>query len=443
MRLGLFAALAAALPALAADTNWPAFRGPTGDGHADAAKIPTEWSETQNVLWKTPVHGKGWSSPVVWGNQIWVTTADEEGGAKGGATTKTAGFKHEVQRVTLFAVCVDKASGKVVHDLKLGVQEKPQFCHPFNSNASPTPTVEEGRVYAHFGSLGTWCVDTASGKVLWERRDLPCNHFRGPGSSPVIFENLLILIQDGADQQYVVALDKTSGKTVWKKDRNIPYVGLRPNDDGDTKKAYATPQVFEVNGKPVMVCPSAHQTIAYDPRTGDEVWRLTHDTRPSMNAGNRTVGGHGLLFIQSGHSGQLLAVKADVKGAVTKDAAVWTLGKDVSVRPSLLLVGDYLYMVTDTGNASCVDAKTGKVMWKEKLGASEFSASPLYANGNIYFCDQVGTTFVVAANPKEFTLVAENRLAGGYEGGFMASPAVTGDTLLLRTRTHLYAIGKK
>ena len=146
--------------------TWPEFRGPSGDGHSDAVGLPLRWSETENVKWKTPIHDKGWSSPVIWGTQIWLTTATEDG-------------------KQLFVLCVDRDTGKIVHDRKLFEVAKPGFCPPHNSYASPTPVLEEGRVYVHFGSYGTACLDTASGQTIWARRDLPCDHYRAPGSSPI------------------------------------------------------------------------------------------------------------------------------------------------------------------------------------------------------------------------------------------------------------------
>lgn len=434
MRLGLSltALLAFALSATPND-NWPAFRGPTADGVSTSSGVATTWGEKQNVRWKTAIHGKGWSSPVVLGDQVWVTTADELGGAKGGESTKTAGRDNPVQKVTFFAVCLDRKTGTVQKDIPLAVEEKPAFCHPFNSYASPTPAIEPGRLYAHFGSHGTWCVDTKTGEKVWERRDLKCNHFRGPASSPIILDDKLILIFDGSDQQYVVALNKANGETIWKTDRNIKYPNLRPNDDGDTKKAYATAAVLEVDGKKQIVCPSAECTMAYDPKDGKELWRLTHG---GMNGSARAVFGHGLMYLTSGHNAKLLAVKQGTTGAVPKGDIKWEMGKNVPSRPSLLLAGDLLFMVNDGGFASCVDAKTGKPHWTERLDG-EFSASPVLAGGNVYFCNQSGKAFVVAAKDK-YEPVAENRL----DAGFMASPAVAGDTLFLRTRTHLYAIGK-
>jgi outer membrane protein assembly factor BamB len=411
------------------DDSWPGFRGPSADGHAHDANLVTTWSEGENILWKTEIHGKAWSSPVVLGNQVWVTTADElladkMPPAKGGAPP------NPVKEVTFFAVCVDRSSGKVIHNVKLGSEENPAYCHPFNSYASSTPFIEKGRLYAHFGSHGTWCVDTASGKILWDRRDLKCNHFRGPASSPVVYGDLLYLIFDGSDLQYVAALNKLTGNTAWKTDREIKY----SSDNGDIKKAYATPALFEIGGKPQLICPSAECTIAYDPSTGIERWRVTHG---GMNGSGRPVMGNDLLYLTSGHNGKLLAVKPNGSGMLPKEAVAWQVGKGVPSRPSLLLDGELLYMVSDNGIVSCLDSMTGKVYWSERLDG-EFSASPILAGKFLYCCNQIGKTFVISTG-KTYNLVAENRL----KGEFMASPAVAGNDLILRTKTHLYCVGKK
>ncbi len=413
MRLfSLFASVVLVVQLNAAD-KWPQFRGPHGDGHADAQGLPVEWSETKNIRWKVEIHDKGWSSPVIWGDQIWMTTARADG-------------------KEMFAVCVDRKSGKILHDVKLLSVDKPDFCIDFNSYASPTPVIEEGRVYIHFGRYLTACLDTSDAKVLWERRDFTCNHFRGPGSSPILCGDLLILTFDGVDQQYVAALGRNSGKTVWKKDRNIKYSANTP--DGDHKKGYSTPSVFEINGKQQLVSPSAEATIAYDPANGDELWRIHHG---GMNEACRPLMGHGLIYLTSGHTSQLLAVKEGGKGHLDPDDAVeWKTGKNVPSRPSFLLIDDYLYMVSDKGFASCLNAKTGKEMWQERLG-SPCSASPIYADGKIYIADEQGTTYVLEASPT-FKKLAANKL----DAGCMASPAAIGDALYLRTRTHLYCIGK-
>ncbi|MDW8243079.1 MAG: PQQ-binding-like beta-propeller repeat protein [Thermogemmata sp.] len=411
-------------------SDWPGYRGPTADGRApQECRPPLTWSERENVRWKVAIHGKGWSSPVVLGEQIWLTTADEVRSAKVPPQKKGDPPPNPVERVSFYAVCVDRDSGRITHDICLATEENPAYCHPFNSYASCTPFVEADHVYVHFGSHGTWCLDRRTGKVVWERRDLRCNHFRGPASSPVVYGDLLYLIFDGFDQQYVVALDKRTGKTVWKRDRNIQY----RTDNGDYKKAYATAALFVVEGQPQLVCPSAECTIAYDPLTGDELWRVVHG---GMNGAARPVMAHGLLYLTSGHDGRLLAIRPTGRGLLGDQAIVWQTRKGVPTRPSLLLDGDLLYMVSDQGIASCLDARTGKVYYSERLDG-EFSASPIWANGYVYYCNQNGKTFVVKAG-REFILEAENRL----DDGCMASPAVSGNALILRTRTHLYRLEK-
>jgi outer membrane protein assembly factor BamB len=401
--------LASCVPLLLhAGDNWPEFRGPHGDGVSKARGLPTSWGEKENVAWKTAIHGKAWSSPVIWGDQVWMTTAPADG-------------------KQLYAVCVDKNSGKILHDVKVFDVEKPAFCIPYNSYASCTPAVEEGRLYAHFGSAGTACLDTATGKKLWERRDLKCDHFRGPGSSAILYRGLLILTFDGFDLNYLVALDKTTGKTVWKADRKARY----STDNGDYHKAYSTPAVIDVKGTPLLVSPGAEYTMAFEPLTGKEVWRVQHG---GMNVSSRPVYDGERLYLTSGHNGKLLAVRPEGKGDLTKTGVDWTYGKAVPTRPSLLLSGGLIFMVSDQGMASCVDAKDGKLVKQQRLGGG-FSASPVLADGKLYFANDKGTTYVVEAN-RGMKVLAENRL----DEGCMASPAVSGRAIFLRTRTHLYRI---
>jgi outer membrane protein assembly factor BamB len=396
-------------PGLSAAEHWNQFRGPRGDGQAGSASLPLQWSESQNVAWKTAIHGKAWSSPVVWGEQIWMTSATEDG-------------------KQLFAICVDAGTGRIMHDITVFEIAEPMFCYPYNSYASPTPVVEEGRLWVHFGSAGTACLDTASGQVLWTRQDLPCDHWRGPGSSPIIFRDLLIVNFDGYDLQYVVALDKRTGKTVWKTDRTIDY----GSDDGDMKKAYCTCTVFEHQGRLQLVSPAAVGTVAYDPLTGKELWKVQHG---GYNAAARPLYSHGVVIISTEGGLKLLAVRPDGTGDVTKTHIVWTCNRQTPTRPSQLVVQDHLYMVNDQGIVSCLDIKTGEPVWTERMGGRH-SASPIYANGRIWLFDEENKSRVIEANPREFRLLAVNPL----DAGCMASPAVIGDALIVRTKTHLYRI---
>ena len=410
----LFTLAAITLPA----SDWPQFRGPGGDGLARTNRVPVTWSEEQNVKWKTEIHGRAWSSPVVLGRQIWLTTATPD--AK-----------------QLFAVCVDADTGKILHDLKLFGVEHPQFVHPFNSPGSPTPVIEDGRVYVTFGSPGTACLDTKTGTVLWERRDLACNHYRGAGSSPILFGGLLIMNFDGSDAQYIIALDKLTGKTVWRKDRSIDFKDLgpdgKPKMEGDLRKGFATPHVVDLDGKPLLISQGASAAYGYNPLTGEEYWRV--EERSSHSGGTRPVVGHGLIFFPTGWSqGQVLAVKMAGRGEVTSTNIVWRVTKGVPKKSSLLLDGDLIFMINDGGIATCLEAKTGAQVWNERI-AGNFSASPIIADGKIFFFNEEGKATVIAAG-REFKKLAENTLASG----FMASPAVTDQALILRTKTHLYRI---
>ena len=410
--------------------NWPQFRGPSGDGIAPDANPPLEWAETRNVAWKTPIHDKGWSSPVVWGDTLWLTTATEDGRR-------------------LFVLAVDRVTGKVVHDLALFEANQSEVWKRYNSYASPTPVVEEGRVYVSFGEAATACLDSKSGKVLWERRDLHCNHYRGAGSSPVVHGDLLFLNFDGADAQFVVALDKRTGKTVWKRDRSLDYRDLgpdgKPEAEGDFRKAFATVQVGVVDGVEHLVSQGAKAVYGYEPLTGRELWRI--EERTSHSGGTRPVVGRGMVFLPTGWSqGQTLAIRPgrsgevlDVNaGSATNSGALslaWRSKRGTPKKPSLTLVGDLLFGIEDGGVATCWEAATGEVVWSERLGGN-YSASPVVAQGRLYCVGQDGNTVVVEAS-RTFRKLAENKL----EEGCMASPAVAGDSLFLRTKSFLYRLG--
>lgn len=403
-----------------AHTNgqWPQFRGPDGHGTSTSANLPLTWSEEKNIRWRTPIEGRGWSSPVVFGAQLWLTTATEDGRE-------------------LSAVALDRESGRVVHDVKVFQIEKPQEIHPVNSYASPTPVIEDGRVYVTFGYAGTAALDTKTGKVLWDRRDLECNHFRGPGSSPILFRNLLIMHFDGIDVQYVVALDKQTGTTVWRTARSIDFQDLGPDGkpigDGDFRKAFTTPHIVTVNGEPLLFSVGGKAVYGYDPMTGKERWRI--EDRSSHTPATRPVAGHGLVFYTTGwDAAKVVAVRPDGSGSVTATHIAWTFARAVPNKPSILLDGDLLYMITDGGVASALEARTGAAVWQGRVGGT-FSASPIAAAGRVYFFDEDGKTTVIAAG-REYKVLAENQL----DNGVMASAAVADDALFLRTRTDVYRI---
>jgi outer membrane protein assembly factor BamB len=398
--------------------NWTSYRGPTDQGYCGAADLPVRWSEGENVVWKTPLPGKAWSSPVIWGDRIWLTTAAEDG-------------------TQLSAICVAKDSGKILHKKTLRVVPAPQYCHPFNSYASPSPVIEEGRVYVSFGAPYTGCLDSATGEVLWRRTDFVCNHFRGAGSSPLIYRNLLILHFDGSDRQYVVAMDKQTGKTVWMTSRSVNFHDREAGTDqltreGDFRKAFSTPVIADVEGQPLLVSLGSMALYGYDPLTGAERWRV--EAVGSHSGACRPVLGHGLVFSPMGSGLELWAVRPDGHGVVTDTHVAWKHKRGVPRRPSVLLVDDLLFMVDDGGIATCLEAQTGKEVWKQRLGGN-YSASPIYCVGKVYFFDQDGKATIIKAS-REYQVVAVNRL----EDGFMASPAVSGRALFLRTKSALYRI---
>jgi outer membrane protein assembly factor BamB len=396
-----------------AGETWPEFRGPRGDGHAATTALPLRWSATENVAWQTPIHDRGWSSPVIWNDQIWLTTATADGHA-------------------MFAVCVDRATGKIVHDVKVFDTEQPDHIAEVNSYASPTSAIEAGRVYVHYGTYGTACLDTQTGRVLWTRRDLKCDHHEGPGSSPILFENLLIVHVDGRDVQYVVALDKLTGRTVWKTNRSIDYSRYHHN----TRKAFCTPSVIEWGGRRQLISPGAKAVMGYDPRTGEELWKVRYNGW-SMVA--RPLFGHGLTFVLNDYERpELWAIRTDGQGDVTDSHVAWTIKRGMPAQPSLLLVDDLLYFASDEGIAHAVEAKTGEVVWKQRLRGN-YSASPLCAGGRLYFFNRDAVTTVLAPG-RQCHVLAVNDLDGEQ---LMASPAVVGKALFVRTRTHLYRIEQR
>lgn len=410
MRILLTCALFGCLPTLCSgETNWNQFRGPNGDGVSTATNLPALIEEGSPVItWKTPIHGKGWSSPVVWGNRIWMQTAPENG-------------------KSLFAVCVDAESGKIVHDIKVFDVDDPKFCHPTNSYASCTPFLEAGRVYVHFGRYGTACLDSETGKTLWSRRDLTCDHFRGPAASPIVDGDLLFTAYDGIDVQFVVALNKNTGETVWNTKRDIEY----GTDNGDRKKAYSTATIIEVKGQKQLVSPSAVETIAYNLTNGKVLWRVKHG---GMNAAARPLYVNGLLYLSAGSGPTtFIALRPEGTGDIT-DSIVWKTSKSVPRRSSQIVSDGLLFMVSDDGVATCRDATSGDMKWQTRLRGA-YWASPALADGKIYCLSKEGGITVLKASA-ELKKLSETKL----DSGFNASPGFVGNAMILRTFHHLYRI---
>jgi len=394
--------LAGVLLSLAQD--WPQFRGPDGQGHAKTDTAPQKWSDTENIKWKTEIDGLGWSSPVLADGKIWMTTA-------------TDGNK------SLRAVCVDAASGKVLHNVEVFKVDNAGPAHKKNSYASPTPILDKDRVYVHFGSNGTAAL-SPDGKILW-KQVLKYNPVHGAGGSPALVGETLIFSCDGAADPFVVGLDRKTGAVKWKTPRD---------NAGEPKKfAFCTPLAIEVGKATQVVIPGSGIVNSLDPATGRVIWSAKYPGGYSVVP--RPVYGHGMVFFSSGFDKPvLLAVKVDGKGDVTDTHVAWRLEKGAPLDPSPLLVDDELYTVSDQGVASCIDARTGKPYWQERIGGA-FSSSPVHVGGLIYFLSEDGVTTIVKAD-KTFTKVASNSV----KGRTFASLAPIDGALFLRTDTALLRI---
>lgn len=388
--------------------GWHQFRGPGGQGHAEGSRPPVEWSEQHNISWKTEISGLGHSSPVIAGEQVWLTTATTDGSRLG-------------------ALGLNVVTGELLQSVTLFCPEQVQEIHHDNSYASPTPVIAGQRLFCHYGRYGTACLNTTDGEVLWRNNDLVIDHQGGPGSSPVLFEDLLIITCDGADAQYVAALHVETGQMVWRRDRSAPF-----RENPVTRRAFATPVLIEHDGKPQLLSPGADQLHAYDPATGEELWHVRYVGFSTVPC---PVYGNGVAYFCTGFfEPQLWAVQVDGSGDVTDSHVQWRFRGAVPETPSPLLVDDRIYLVSNTGVGTVVHAGSGERMSQFRLGGN-YSASPLYAGGHMYFCSEDGLTKVVEPGRRP-RVIESNRLAGRIK----ASPAVCGDALILRTDGALYRI---
>jgi outer membrane protein assembly factor BamB len=417
MRIFCFV-LAAAIPlsgfALARDENWPEFRGPTGQGLATDEGLPTEWGPSKNVAWKQSIPGKGWSSPIVYGRRIYLTTSVPVAGSSS-------------QDESLRALCLNAQDGRILWDKEVIRQDggRAPAIHGKNSHASPTPLTDGKHLYVHFGHQGTACMDL-DGKVVWRNTELPYEPVHGNGGSPILAGEALVFSADGGDSRFVVALSRKTGQVLWKTARE---------GEPDRKFSFSTALAITVNGRQQIVSPGSEVVNAYDARTGQEIWRVHYG---GYSVIPRPVYGHGLVFICTGYdTPTLMAIRPDGQGDVTESHVAWEIRKAVPHAPSPLLVGDELYLVSDNGVASCLDARTGRVYWQQRLGGN-YSASPFHAGGKIYFQSEDGTGTVVKA-AKEFERLARNPLGERT----LASVAVANRALFIRTEKHLYRIQQR
>jgi outer membrane protein assembly factor BamB len=401
------------------EMNWTHFRGSNLNGIAVTKNIPLKLDST-SIRWKTKIHDEGYSSPVVYDNQIWVTSAKHDG-------------------KELYAVCIDFQTGKIIYDIKVFTPDKVEGKHSINTYASPTPCIEKGFVYVHYGSNGTACINTLNGSIIWKCTDFKCKHVQGPASSPIIYKNLLILHYEGVDVRYIVALDKSNGKLIWKTDRPAePYEAL--TEIG--RKAYITPIIINVKGRDLLISNGSAVCIAYDPNTGKEIWKVVDGAESTIAM---PITENGILYWYTGFTEdgngkkftELLAVNPDGNGDITGTNVIWKKREELSRNQCLTpVIKDGLIFTVNTRNIMmCIDAATGKEIWSKHV-TSNYDASPLYADGNIWFFSVKGEVLVINAGRK-YEVIAQNQM----DSGIWATPAILRNSMIMRTQKYLYRIG--
>lgn len=404
---------AAPLLVNAAD-SWPCFLGAKQNNTVEGApRLPVSWEAAKNIRWRTEISGEGWSSPVVADGVVWMTTATEEG-------------------LSLRAVAVDFASGKLLHDVEVFHLEAAPVKHRRNSHASPTGVCSGGRFFVHFGTNGTAALDAKTGAVLWRNQTLKVDHQNGAGGSLTEYGDYLLVPCDGMDVQHEVALRKSTGEIAWDVERSAkPLLDtLAP----DRRKAYGTPFLMENGGVPVSITTASTRLYALDPATGKERWFLNYGSGFS-NVPLPATDGKTLVISTGFMKPEVWAIKLEgAQGDISETNVLWKQKTAAPDQVTPVIVGRMVFTVSSGGIASCLDLGTGDILWRERIG-SDFAATPLVANGLVYFSDCSGVTTVVKAQPT-FEVVAKNTLPEG----FMASPAVVGETLVLRTKAALYRV---
>lgn len=417
-----------------ANDEWPQFRGPGGQGHSDAAGLPLTWSETENVKWKTDIPGAGHSSPVISGQQLWITTAitrelTAEEQKKRLETLKNSNGLDVVGELTLQAIQLNRETGAIERAVDLFKIFEPEPKHALNSYASPTPVIAGDRVFFHFGTYGTAAVDRNTGEVLWRNANLRLDHQNGPGSSPVVWGDRVIMHLDGTDTQSIVALDAATGKVIWQTKRSGQM-----DPTPELQKAYGTPLIVEIDDRPLVISPAANWVYGYDARDGSEIWKASYGQLGFSTVPRPVISGDTVYVATSYMQSRLVAVKFTGKGDVTSSHVNWMSDKQIPQKPSLIALDGRLYFVSDKGIVRSLKADTGEEVWFERL-PGDYSASPLEVEGRIYFFNQDGVCTVLEAGDT-FKQLAQNKL----DSGFMASPAVAGKAMFLRTGTSVYRI---
>ena len=391
---------------------WPDFRGPKGDGSVSASMVPIQWSETENIAWKKTVPGRGWSTPIVVGSLLWMTTAEEDGRR-------------------LLAVAVDHKTGAIKHRVVLFSVDEPEACNAMNSYASPSPVTDGKNVYVSFGTYGVAAIDAMDGSTVWSRDDVNLDHQEGPGSSLMLYKNRLVLHCDGRDQQYIVALDTATGETAWKRKRSLDLSHV-----GDfARKAFTTPLLVQADDGDRIISPAAQGCYCYDPATGSEIWSLRY---PGFSAVPRPVVSNGVAFVVDGFATpSILAVRIEGQKDITNSNVKWIFKRGGPSTTSPVRLFKQLIFVTDNGVLVSLDETTGEVNWRKRIGG-KFCASPIVIGDLVYLFDRDGKSSVVriAAGDDEPEVIATNVL----DDGMMASPIAVDGTLYLRTKQHLYCI---
>ncbi len=397
--------------------NWTHFRGSEMNGHAQVKTAPLHWSATENIVWKAPVKGLGWSSPVVFGNQIWLTSAKEDG-------------------TEFYTLCYNIETGKLLDEKTIFTCAEPQGIHGTNSYATPTPCIEEGFVYVHYGTFGTACINTENFEIVWKREDLNCKHMQGPASSPILHNDKLIVHLEGTEDPYVIALDKKTGTTIWNS--------IRPKEIYDKlepvyRKSYQTPIVIQAGGCELLISNSSFMCFAHDVNTGEVIWTMEYGYDSTVS---QPLYWNGLVFVNSGwifednkpFFSRQYAIDPTGKGDVTKTHIKWMYEDEVPQIPTPVIVDGKMYMVHDRGMASCIDAVTAKLIWKHELKGN-FNSSPVLAAGNIYFFNVKGECTIVKPG-SAFEMVAQNFIGETVK----VVPVFVDNSMLLRTDKNLYLI---
>jgi outer membrane protein assembly factor BamB len=420
VNLTLFILIYFNLTAVSQQNNWTHFRGNKLNGISNQEGVPITWNDSLKIVWKTKIDGRGWSSPVVFGDQVWVTSATEDG-------------------KKMFGICLNSKTGKVVFNVKLFEPDTILKISGPNSYATPTPCIELGFVYMHFGKYGTACIRTNDGSIAWKRTDLRCEDEFGPVSSPVIYRNLLFLHLEGSDKQSIIALNKRNGRIIWKEERpKTIYDKLSPN----SRIAHTTPIIINVRGRDMLISEGSGVCIAYEPETGNEIWRISGGQGPALST---PIFENGVLFFytnsaitnQGGVFSELLAVNPADSTSVTNSSIIWRVKFPGPQIITPLIRDGLIYTIDPASNLFCLDSRTGKTVYSNRL-TGIYSSSPVYAGGNLYFTSLAGETIVVKAGEK-LEVLGRNKL----KGEVFATPAITNKSLILRVGSYLYCIGNQ